>query len=651
MDPSLTQQHNHRCSLLSESLLKRSATEPLIVLGCIRAIVLCERTHRSKPRHSTADVTATMAQGELLGRQSSCVWHNGSWKGPDIFEPDPGARRSRYCIYQLVSACLVASGIFVMLTYTLLFVSGFSAVSGGVLNEASSSSVPQYFQTTPEIYAGPTPTGVPAFLAETNPAPFPSTSYIPNAPLETQVPIAGNINNSNIYQLHGQLSHYFPNPDGFGVNEFSLPKDCNISFLYMLSRHGARYPTSDSGAAMLAAKLKNASSTLNATGDLAFLNTWNYKLGANILVPVGKQELFDSGVLHQYMYGHLYPNNGTKIVARSTTEDRMTQSAEYFLAGFFGLDWPQNATLELIIEENGFNNSLAGRHQCPNAKSAVSTGGKNASAAWQAVYLKNATARIAKQISGYNWTLTDTYNAQSMCAYETVALGYSAFCGLFTYEEWLGYEYSVDLSFSGNNAFQSPTGRAVGIGWQQELLARLQHHYITGPDGNVNYTLDGMPSTFPLDQTLNFDFSHDTNIMSILTALGFTQFNATLPTDHIPMHDLVVSHLEPFGARLDIEVINAPRPVNASRTSGGADAYTSGNATQYIHFILNQRTLPMGRSFSECGSRTDGWCELSTFIKVQSTMFNESQYEYACFGNYSSVPYGTLTNGVPQAES
>jgi hypothetical protein len=265
--------------------------------------------------------------------------------------------------------------------------------------------------------------------------------------------------------------------------------------------------------------------------------------------------------------------------------------------------------------------------------------------------LKNATARLAKQITGYNWTLTDTYSAQSLCAYETVALGYSAFCGLFTYEEWQGYEYSVDLSFAGNNAFQSPTGRAVGIGWQQELLARLQHHYITGPDGNVNYTLDNMASTFPLYQKLNFDFSHDTNIMSILTALGFTQFNATLPTDHIPKHDLVVSHMEPFGARMDIEVIDAPKPVNTSRTSGGADAYTSGNATQYIHFILNQRTLPLGRSFPECGNRTDGWCELSTFLRVQSTKFAESQYEYACFGNYPSVQFGTLNNGVPQAKS
>lgn len=69
-------------------------------------------------------------------------------------------------------------------------------------------------------------------------------------------------------------------------------------------------------------------------------------------MPLGKQELFDSGTLHQIEYGHLYKNNGTKIIARSTTQDRMLKSAEYFLAGFFGLDWTQNATLVLAIEQS-----------------------------------------------------------------------------------------------------------------------------------------------------------------------------------------------------------------------------------------------------------------------------------------------------------
>ncbi|EGP89370.1 uncharacterized protein MYCGRDRAFT_69914 [Zymoseptoria tritici IPO323] len=513
----------------------------------------------------------------------------------------------------------------------LALVGNAQATTTTTLKSSTTTAGPDYYNTDPNYYPGPTPTGAAAFLAQYNPAPFASVSYIPNSPLETQVPIVGNTNHSNIYQLHGQLSHYFLNPDGFGVHEYSLPHNASIVQLNMLSRHGSRYPTTGSGAPTLAGKLGNyTNGTLghaHFNGSLDFLNTWTYKLGAEILVPIGKQELFDSGTLHQIMYGHLNPNNGTKIIARSTTQSRMRESAEYFLAGFFGLGWTNNASLVLSIEGSGppaWNNSLAGYFNCPNSNK----------------------PRFNANSTGFDWTVVDVYNAQSLCAYETVALGYSSFCGLFTYEEWEGYEYSIDLQFSGNNMFESPTGRGVGIGYVSEFLARLQHHLITKPTAQVNVTLDSNPATFPLYQSLNFDFSHDTNIAAILTAFGLTQFAKVLPTDHIDRNrPQIVSHLTPFGARLDVEIIETPKPLSGDRKAGVK--YDEGSTTRYVHFILNQRTIPLGASFSKCGKRDDGWCELTTFMEVQSTKLEEAKYEYSCFGNYTALGYGNVTNGVP----
>ena len=51
---------------------------------------------------------------------------------------------------------------------------------------------------------------------------------------------------------------------------------------------------------------------------------------------------------------------------------------------------------------------------------------------------------------------------------------------------------------------------------------------------------------------------------------------------------LIVSHLQPFGARVDIEIIKAPRPVCASRSG---THYEHGDPTSYIHFIINQACL------------------------------------------------------------
>jgi hypothetical protein len=182
--------------------------------------------------------------------------------------------------------------------------------------------------------------------------------------------------------------------------------------------------------------------------------------------------------------------------------------------------------------------------------------------------------------------------------------------------------------------FQSPTGRAIGIGYVQELYARLKQQLITSPQGQVNVTLDNNTSTFALNQSLYFDFSHDTNIAAVLAAFGLTQFATLLPPTYILRNrSNIVSHMECFGARLDVEIIETPQPLSGNRR-GNTGIYTSGSTTRYVHFILNQRTIPLGVSYPECGNRDDGWCELNTFMKVLSTKLEESQYTYACFGKY-----------------
>ncbi|KEF55159.1 uncharacterized protein A1O9_08813 [Exophiala aquamarina CBS 119918] len=525
------------------------------------------------------------------------------------------------------------------------------------IRQAPAATVLDYFQTSPQIFAGPTATGLIApFLAQTNPAPFgQEASFVANAPLETNVPITGNTNRSSIFQLHGQLSSYFPNPVGFGANEYPLPPGSNLSQVHLVHRHGSRYPTGDSSVANFGRKLDNltANGTAKWTGELSFLNTWKYQLGAEILVARGRQELFDSGVLFYYNYGALY-NTSTKITARTTSQDRMLKSAENFMAGFFGLEWTHNATLAVILEQNGFNNSLAGYFQCNNSNSYQATGGSNASLIWEKTYLADAAKRLTAASGGYNWTIADTYNAQTLCPYEEVAYGYSQWCELFTYEEWQGFEYSIDLQFNGNNGFGSPTGRAVGIGYVEEIYARLQGHlYNLAPGAtNANATLDDMPSTFPLNQSLYFDFSHDTNIMAIITAFGLKQFAQPLPSTGPPENQqLIVSHVTPFGARMVWEVIDAPSPLQALRPSNAnatsSDYYEQGNPTTYIHLVINQRTVPLHKSYPECEQRDDGWCELSTVLKVFGGLLDTARYEYSCFGKYAPVPYGNVTDGVP----
>ncbi|KAK8011696.1 3-phytase A [Apiospora arundinis] len=574
---------------------------------------------------------------------------------PSSASPPDARKRATRSRSILTWAAITAAAIFAAIFFVFALIRTISYF--GWRNSAGSgASVPDYFQTTTEVLPGPTKTAAIApFLAQTNTVVFPTGTWAPNQPLQTAVPIAGNVNNSNIFQVQGHLSSYFAHSEGFGVDEFPLPPGAKIAQMHLLHRHGSRYPTLESSVSDFAAKLENLTRTGAAdwSGRLSFLKDWKYMLGAEILVARGRQELFDSGVLHYYNYGNLY-NTSTKVLARTTSQDRMLKSAEYFMAGFFGLEWAQNVTLEPILETFGLNNSLAGYFACENALNFRSQGGNNASRAWEHIYLADATQRLRKFTGNYDWTIADSYNAQTLCPYETVAFGFSQWCDLFTYEEWLNFEYSIDLQFQGGSGFGSPTGRAVGIGFVEEFHARLQGHLYDLPEGvtNVNYTLDTMNETFPLNQNIYFDFSHDTNIYSVITAFGLKQFSDQLPSTHrLEPRNVTVSHITPFAARMVWEVITAPHPVKAQRPdpskAASADYYDEGDETKYMHLTLSQRTVPLGESYPECGRRSDGWCEMGTFMRILDGLLEQAKYEYSCFGNYTSIPYGNVTDGVP----
>lgn len=174
----------------------------------------------------------------------------------------------------------------------------------------------------------------------------------------------------------------------------------------------------------------------------------------------------------------------------------------------------------------------------------------------------------------------------------------------------------------------------------------MQHHVITVPSAQINVTLDNNTITFPVDQNLNLDFSHDSGIISILVAFGLTQFNDVLPLTHIKKdREFILSHLQPFAGRLDIEIIKTPAPVNTDRSS--KEIYLNGKPTSYVHFMLNQRTIPLGRSLKACGDRDDGWCEVETFIKEQLEQIKLADYDFACFGEYDGPKYGEVVDGRP----
>ena len=71
----------------------------------------------------------------------------------------------------------------------------------------------------------------------------------------------------------------------------------------------------------------------------------------------------------------------------------------------------------------------------------------------------------------------------------------------------------MDLFFWYGYAFGSPVARVQGIGWIQELVARLTHTPIAVHNTSTNSTLDDISITFPLDHSLYVDATHEVVIL------------------------------------------------------------------------------------------------------------------------------------------
>ncbi|KAK9477919.1 histidine phosphatase superfamily [Lipomyces japonicus] len=458
----------------------------------------------------------------------------------------------------------------------------------------------------------------------------------------------------NMKQSWGSLSPYYDTGSSWkGIDEtagkgsYGLPNDqCVLKQAHVIHRHAERYPTGGALEKIEKFAKKIYGLTEKPADELSWLLSWNLTLGDELLISTGVATEFTSGANFWSSHGRLLFNatkkgemfyhprlnvyeNGTSRpvpVLRTTDQSRIYTSAKAWAAGFFGVysgedDAPKDdeELYKLVVMEEAvlINNTLASYYSCPNSNSKKYTIGSRLYREWVAIYLADAAARLNKLLPSANLTPMDVFSAQALCAYETAAYGYSRFCELFTEKEWYGYEYREGLEFWGDASLGSAVGPAEGVGWLYELLGRLEKRLLTEAYASINTTLTSNPETFPLDQPLYMDMTHDTVIISILTALGIPFGN--LPSNTLLQPRLfVASRLTPFGGRLYVELIDCPE----------------FSETQ-VRLKLNNRVLPL-TGVGSCPSSKDGFCSLSTFIDALKIATSKVDYDNVCFG----VPKG-----------
>lgn len=407
----------------------------------------------------------------------------------------------------------------------------------------------------------------------------------------------------NISHYWGQYSPYFSVPSEI---DNSIPAACNLTFVQILSRHGARDPTS-SKTALYNSTINRIKSAVTSYGaGYEFIADYEYTLGADQLTVFGQQEMINSGIKFYERYSSLTATVSPFV--RSSGQDRVVESARNWTQGFHQSRLADKASsgpdafpypIVTISEDAGSNNTLS--HGLCTAFEDGPDGeiGDNAQSLWLDVFLRGITARLNANLPGANVSSVETVYVMDLCPFNTVADADGAisdFCGLFTEDEWASYDYLQTLGKWYGNGLGNPLGPTQGVGFTNELIARLTASPVVDHT-STNSTLDDSPATFPLNSTLYADFSHDNDMTGIFAALGL--YNATADLTNTTRESATEaggyssSWTVPFAARVYVEKMTC-----------------DGGSEELVRVLVNDRVIPL----QNCDADALGRCTVSNFV-------------------------------------
>ncbi|GAB7358341.1 hypothetical protein MBLNU230_g2412t1 [Neophaeotheca triangularis] len=446
-----------------------------------------------------------------------------------------------------------------------------------------------------------------------------------------------------ISHLWGQYSPYFSVPSEISP---AIPPQCKVTFAQVLARHGARYPTSKKTALYNATIAKIHSQAESYAPEVAFLEDYEYGLGADDLTDLGREQMLYLGVNFYERYADLIngSENHTPFI-RASDSQRVVESAGLFAQGFHHAATkgghhnaipPSRSTFPsqlpypiLTIPENNQTNNTLDHGTCTifETQAPYNTMADAAQETFLQTFIAPIQTRLNTALPDTNLTSTETIYLLDLCAFETVAScpsQPSPFCPLFSMPEFHSYNYYRTLGKHFHYGTGNPLGPTQGLGFARELLARLTTQPITsiGRDGAVNTTLDTAPSTFPLDRALYADFSHDSTMASILAALGLyrpvpatagkgeaeaeEQRPPVLPDSTIVPAEQAEGYSNawtvPFGARVYFEKLLCD-------DFGRRIDNDASEPEEAVRVVVNDRVLPLGF----CGGDWLGRCGLGAF--------------------------------------
>ncbi|KZM18908.1 acid phosphatase [Ascochyta rabiei] len=375
----------------------------------------------------------------------------------------------------------------------------------------------------------------------------------------------------------------------------AVPDGCEVEQVHMMARHAERYPTKTAGGNQKAVVEKMKKSGIRFTGSLAFFNDWEIFWSDDAHLEQltstgpfsGRLGSFTTGVRLRTRYHHLVE----QALARNATtywasgSKRVIETARHFALGFFGLDTATNLRVISEKKHRGADTLTPGR-TCPSNQIDSQEGkakGYRLMGEYRNTYLPPIAERLAAQ-TGLSFTSQDIFSMQEMCGFETTVRGKSAWCDVFTQDEFLAFEYARDIL----HYYRAGPGQkyAAAMGW-------------LWLNATTNLLLEG-PNAGPVF----FSFVHDGDIAPMITALDIINDSKHLPTSHIQhTRKWRKSQVSPMGGRIIFELLSC------KADDSGTEEQSSSRVEKFVRLNINDGITAL----PDCQSGPGKSCPLEAF--------------------------------------
>ncbi|KAI8917011.1 histidine phosphatase superfamily [Powellomyces hirtus] len=422
------------------------------------------------------------------------------------------------------------------------------------------------------------------------------------------------------FRTMGGFTPWAPNVKGYGIKD-DLPEECVVDQVSQLMRHGMRYASTGTGGSTEKITSRIRNSTFEVLDPkLAFLKTHVYGLQTELLSDWGKRESHIAGQTFAKRYQALTAQAKRNILVRTTDQERMYSTALSFAQGYLGPDQAQK-TNWLVVPDAipTFNTTLAvGNCKAHDLKFYGPVAGVLPSQ-WAAQYLPPIAARLNALLPGLHLVDNEVASLLSGCPFETIHYNkISPLCLMFTPEEFANYSYYQDLQQYTGAGYGGPLGRARGVGWVNEVIARLTDRPVNDAT-STNTTLDSDPATFPLRQPVYLDFAHDSELNSAIAVMGLLKDTPSLSgTVRNDSRLWQIPNIAEMGGRLWVERIQCtPKPSKPGKCQSQSTQQLSGT---FVRQVLNHAVLPL--DIAPCNTnperaKSHGLCKLADFVESQ----------------------------------